>query len=456
MDLNVNRLGFNRLTQWLSRRQMRVLEEAYQGALEIKALEDKYFEGGKIAYSPAHSKTVYDYVKSLRDRQLLRVRSNLAQFQVNSFVLPRSTPTAEFNPDFAPDLSSDLNLQDIPTANLSANPPLSQEATVVAKLNFIDEVIRKYRDFLDDLEPQTPSPPDDTATNTPPKTTKLSNKDEVAKLIDPVIVEVNSPNSKPHRTGFFKSRLPIGKEIEAYEEQVVQQFRLQRKQSKIAQRWLVILLVIPILVHFLSRQLVFEPLLGNYSEKNPTRIELNQEIQEKFLAEMTRYKEGLEVQDLLGLTPANITEAEKRKQLEEKAVELWREAREEALSSKKNLLADGVALAVFAGLVFFNRDKLAVVRSFSNRTFLNLSDPTKVFLFILVTDMFVGFHSAEGWEVILEGIATHLGLPESKTAIYLFIATVPVIVDSCIKFWIFTYLTRYSPSASAIYERMNT
>ncbi|HEY9664094.1 MAG TPA: hypothetical protein V6C65_37055, partial [Allocoleopsis sp.] len=293
------------------------------------------------------------------------------------------------------------------------------------------------------------------ATETLPKPPKLSNKDEVAKLIDPVIVEVNSPVSQPHRMGFFKRRLPIGKEIEAYEEQVVQQLRLQRKQSKVAQRWLIILLVIPILAHFLSKQLVFEPLLGNYSEKNPTRIELNQEIQEKFLAEMTRYKEGLEVQDLLRLAP-DMTEAEKRKQLEEKAIELWREAREEALSSKKNLLADGVALAVFAGLVFFNRSKLTVVRSFSNRTFLNLSDPAKVFLFILITDMFVGFHSAEGWEVILEGIATHLGLPESKTAIYLFIATVPVIVDSCIKFWIFTYLTRYSPSASAIYERMNT
>lgn len=455
MNLNLNGLGFNRLTQWLSRRQMRVLEEAYQGALEIKALEDKYFDGGKIAYSPTHSKTVYAYVKSLRDRQLLRVRSNLTQFQVNSFILPSNTPTAEVKPDLSPDSSSNGTLKDISTANLAANPQRRQETTVLEKLKFIDTIISKYRESLDDLE--LPSvPPPDAAAKPSPKASRPADKDEVARLVDPVIMEMNTPAAKPHRIGFFKGRLPIGKEIEAYEEQVVQQLRLQRKQSRIAQRWLVILLLIPILMHFLSKQLVFEPLLGNYSNKNPTRVELSQEIQEKFLAEMTRFKEGLEVQDLLGLAPTNMTEAEKRKQLEEKAVELWREAREEALSSKKNLLADGVALAVFAGLVFFNRDKLTVLRSFSNRTFLNLSDPTKVFLFILVTDMFVGFHSAEGWEVILEGIGTHLGLPESKTAIYLFIATVPVIVDSCIKFWIFTYLTRYSPAASAIYERMNT
>jgi CemA family len=105
--------------------------------------------------------------------------------------------------------------------------------------------------------------------------------------------------------------------------------------------------------------------------------------------------------------------------------------------------------------VYLNRDKLLILRQFINRTFLGLSDPTKVLLFILITDLFVGFHSAEGWEVILESIATHFGLSENRTLIYLFIATVPVAIDSCTKFWIFTYFTRYSPTSSAIYERMN-
>ena len=151
-----------------------------------------------------------------------------------------------------------------------------------------------------------------------------------------------------------------------------------------------------------------------------------------------------------------MTEEKKHEKLHETAVELWRESRNDALNGLKNVLADGVSLLIFIGLVFFNRDKLRILGSVSNRTFLGLNDPTKVFLFILITDMFVGFHSAEGWEVILESIFHHFGLPESKVVINGFIATVPVIVDSCIKFWIFSYLTRYSPSASAILERMNT
>lgn len=67
-----------------------------------------------------------------------------------------------------------------------------------------------------------------------------------------------------------------------------------------------------------------------------------------------------------------------------------------------------------------------------------------------------GFHSAEGWDAISTGISYHFGLPEHPNAIKIFIATVPVMMDSFIKFWIFNYLTRYSPASSAIFERMNS
>jgi hypothetical protein len=155
-------------------------------------------------------------------------------------------------------------------------------------------------------------------------------------------------------------------------------------------------------------------------------------------------------------TSAAVETALEEKALQEKALELWRQARDEQLNGLKNVLADGAGLLTFVGLVYFGRQQLLAVRSFSNRAFLSLNDPSKVFLFILVTDMFVGFHSAEGWDVLLEGMLHHFGLPDSKVFINSFIATVPVIIDSCIKFWIFNYLTRYSPSTSAIYERMNT
>ncbi|XGV96589.1 MAG: hypothetical protein ACAF41_28135 [Leptolyngbya sp. BL-A-14] len=35
------------------------------------------------------------------------------------------------------------------------------------------------------------------------------------------------------------------------------------------------------------------------------------------------------------------------------------------------------------------------------------------------------------------------------------IATVPVMLDATLKYWIFNYLTRKSPSAVAVYRTMN-
>lgn len=316
---------------------------------------------------------------------------------------------------------------------------------------------------------------------------------------------------QPESMVLFGGADRIAKEFNPkYEQEVVQELRIRRVQNRMAVRWLAMLLLVPLLVQVLTKNVILNPILGNYFERNPSKVELSNEIEEEFLHKFSEYKEALEVKHLLakavveeeqrehrqyknspaeekalakavfGDLPAELlkdtlndqpgkfrsllitsgwTEVEEELQeraLEEKALELWREARQEQLNGLKNVLADGAGLVSFVVLVYVGRQRLTVVRNFSNRAFLSLNDPTKVFLFILVTDMFVGFHSAEGWEVILEGFAHHFGLPESKVFINSFIATIPVIIDACVKFWIFTYLTRYSASASAIYERMNT
>jgi len=102
-----------------------------------------------------------------------------------------------------------------------------------------------------------------------------------------------------------------------------------------------------------------------------------------------------------------------------------------------------------------NREGLEILKSFIDETVYGLSDSAKAFIIILFTDMFVGFHSPHGWEVLLEGLAKHLGLPANRNFIFLFIATFPVILDTIFKYWIFRYLNRISPSAVATYKNMN-
>jgi hypothetical protein len=357
--------------------------------------------------------------------------------------------------------------------------------------------------------------PDESIKPIPAESTASTN--ELASPPKIVVAKVKPIEPKPVEPKrndvmrLFGGASKIGKEFSPkYEQEVVQELRVRRVQNRMAVRWLALLLLLPLLVQTLTRHLVLNPVLGSYFDQNPSQVELSLEIEEEFLHKFSEYKEALEVkhllakavleeeqkehkeyknspkeeaalatalfgdissdllQDVLSQQPGKFksllitsgwTEVEEElqeKALQEKALDLWREAQEEQLNGIKNVLADGTALLAFVGLVYVGRHRLAAIRSFSNRAFLSLNDPTKVFMFILITDMFVGFHSAEGWEVILEGIAHHFGLPESKVMINGFIATVPVFIDACVKFWIFSYLTRYSPAASAIYERMNT
>jgi hypothetical protein len=109
----------------------------------------------------------------------------------------------------------------------------------------------------------------------------------------------------------------------------------------------------------------------------------------------------------------------------------------------------------FLALIYFGRQQMITLKSLIDRVFVGLNDATKVYLIILFTDMFVGYHSSHGWEVLLEGIAEHFGLPSDRNAIFLFIATVPVMMDATFKYLIFNYLTRKSPSAVAVYRTMN-
>jgi len=151
-----------------------------------------------------------------------------------------------------------------------------------------------------------------------------------------------------------------------YEQKLVQKLRLERKQNQVALRWLAILVVVPLLIGLLSRHFFFEPLLGSYADSNPDKIELNEEIQEEFSLKLNRFREQLELKELLGLIPEMSPEV-KRDQVARQATELWREAREEELNGLKNLLADLVAVGIFAGLVYFNRSRLTILRSATNR-----------------------------------------------------------------------------------------
>jgi hypothetical protein len=141
--------------------------------------------------------------------------------------------------------------------------------------------------------------------------------------------------------------------------------------------------------------------------------------------------------------------------LSQRAAELKTEADQSSTHAIKNVLADLAGLVGFVLVCLIWRRDLQVLRSFLDELVYGLSDSAKAFAIILFTDIFVGFHSPEGWTVLLDGIANHLGLPAQENFIMLFIATFPVVLATVFKYWIFRYLNRVSPSSVATLRNMN-
>ena len=169
---------------------------------------------------------------------------------------------------------------------------------------------------------------------------------------------------------------------------------------------------------------------------------------------MMEYKAEIEFAALLEGEDSPSVE-ELRQKLSLKAAELKDEADSESTTAIKNVLADVVATIGFVLVCLFGRDEIRVLRGFFDEVVYGLSDNAKAFVIILFTDIFVGFHSPEGWTVLLQGISSHLGIPAEEQFIDLFIATFPVILATIFKYWIFRYLNRVSPSSVATLRGMN-
>ena len=140
--------------------------------------------------------------------------------------------------------------------------------------------------------------------------------------------------------------------------------------------------------------------------------------------------------------------------LQEKIFELAQSSHSHALQSLTNVFADFLSIVVLIFLLITLKPEITILKSFLIEVIYNLSDTTKSFLLILMTDLLVGFHSPRGWETMFSLILHHFGLPENQDFVFLFVATLPVILDTVFKYWIFRHLNKISPSTVATYHNM--
>ncbi|MEH1943245.1 MAG: proton extrusion protein PcxA [Nostoc sp.] len=428
--------------RWYLQTPERSLHEAYDAALKIKEIEDKHFNGNKIDIDSAmYSNSVIDYFESDLKKLLKTARMRLTELRASRWFL------------------NEENQKAAEKAGIEYPSP----SLVLEKLNFIDRVISKYTTTPDRISSKAlmVNPPnlpvnaisDDKSllVNTPTLPPKIPTQDWEKKT---------KPKGKVDTTGVLPrsilstiTRLQVELDPNS-EEEVIQSFRQAQRRTIISIRFILLLIIVPLLTHQIAKAFVVGPIIERSRDSEQMQIFLNSEMEEEALEELQRFEEKVKFENLIRNAPPLLPE-QIEVELKKRAIELSEEFRHESSNAIKNVFADVFSVAAFIWLLVVSKSSIAVIKDFFDHIVYGLSDSAKAFIIILFTDIFVGFHSPHGWEVLLEGVSRHWGLPANRDFIFLFIATFPVILDTIFKYWIFRYLNRISPSAVATYRNMN-
>ncbi|MGL5509967.1 MAG: proton extrusion protein PcxA [Microcoleaceae cyanobacterium] len=455
---------------WLQKTPTKVLEQAYQSAVTIKNIEDEHFNGNIIS---ATTGQYGDSVQAFFDQEC-RKHLNLIKIKLGIFRASSSFVNFTNNGQIRT-----INHDNGHGHRLHTLPEVAQEQAILAKLEFIDQVIGKYQKRPELLTTEEPVPPqplskldsayileESGADRFINKFNSLTNNTFTDKKTDTNVTNsaaTTPPTAKVRaETGILPRTLlgtinRIKKELDPdAEKEVINNFRQSKVRTIISIRFILLLILVPLLVHQLSKNFLVGPLVDQYLRpaNQVTEVFINPDMENEALEEMERFERKLNFDIYTGKIPALSIE-EREAKLKEKAEEISKTYLGEGSNAVKNIFADVIAIFSFVFILSSNRQDVKILKTFTDGVLYNLSDSAKAFILILSTDIFVGFHSPHGWEVILENLSRHLGLPESRDFNFLFIATFPVILDAVFKYWIFRYLNRSSPSAVATYKNMN-
>ncbi|BAP18609.1 proton extrusion protein PcxA [cyanobacterium endosymbiont of Epithemia turgida] len=430
------------------------LSSAYKSALKIKEIENKHFGGKKVSVENSNYGTsIITYFETEVNGYLQKINTGLAFFKASRFFLKIS------------DLQDkQLHLRD----QRDYQDQETNTSVIFDKLEFIDEVTNHYQTPNINPEVEVENKTVAPGEKINPNQLSSTNNENFSKFRNTSVSQKkNNDNSNlasaSKKIGvlprsFINTLNRIKQEIDPKsgetEEEVLVKYRKSRYRTALSIKFILLLIIVPLLTHQLTKTFFLTPIVERYFTSHQQVIFINRDLEEEALNELQHYEETLRFRVLIGLGP-EFSPEKIREKIKHKAEEITDEYRHQGVDSIANIFADIFSFVSFFVVIVTSKKEIEVVRSFLDEILYGLSDPAKAFLIILFTDMFVGFHSPHGWEVILQGVSRHFGLPENQEFNFLFIATFPVILDTVLKYWIFRYLNRISPSAVATYKNMN-
>nr|YP_009238248.1 chloroplast envelope membrane protein [Chlorotetraedron incus]AMO01126.1 chloroplast envelope membrane protein [Chlorotetraedron incus] len=280
---------------------------------------------------------------------------------------------------------------------------------------------------------------------------------------------------------------------------VIQEYRFYRYLFLTTVKCVFILVFVPLSVNFIAKNYFVRPITEYYWNTHQTEIFLNSYQQKRAFTELKNFEEKIYFESLIfpsdspevfekNLTRSTDTNLEEtsgskikkdsinlnlhqetvnqnrkfskiftqsiQTSLQTQTVELAKHYNEESIEAITNFFADFISLSTLFVLLFHLEIQINITKSFLLEVFFGLDDSKKSLLILFVTDLLVGYHSPNIWELFFSTIFDHYGLPESQTTIFLLVATLPVLLDVLFKYLIFRHLNRASPATVATYHAM--
>lgn len=463
--------------QWYRETPQRALEGAYEAARAIEEIEKKHFKGQPVPLRIRTDSVMTNYFQTEVQKNLQFIKTRLREFKSSSLVVevanklkPPSIPPAN-TPVDSPDTTDFIDEYDVTTEEYSSELVSStiDPQGALDKLAFIDAVLKRYRSASIQREAaaaaskaaraSTPSG-SETKKNIPQPLPIQSAQDSLYES-EFISDDITADPSKLDSSSFIprsilRTATRFRKELNpdpGTEDDILNDFRNSRVRTRAAVSFVLGLMIVPLLTQQVSKNLVIGPFVDKLKGPEQIEIRINPEIENEVLTELARFEERLKFESLT--SPISLSPAEIQSQLKAKAADLKEEYQWDLRQPLKNAISDLFSLVALGIYFVLNRQKIAILKSFFDEIIYGLSDSAKAFIIILFTDVFVGFHSPHGWEVIVESVLSHFGLPQDRNFINMFIATFPVMLDTVFKYWIFRYLNQISPSAVATYRNMN-
>nr|AEX96189.1 chloroplast envelope membrane protein [Trichopetalum plumosum] len=204
----------------------------------------------------------------------------------------------------------------------------------------------------------------------------------------------------------------------------------------------------------LSFQKSLEPWIINWWNTRQSETFLN-DIQEKGVLEKFLELEELFLLDEMIKEYPETHIQKLRIGIHKETIQLVKTHNEYHLHIFLHLSTNIICFSILSGYFFLGNEELVILNSWVQEFFYNLSDTIKAFSILLVTDLWIGFHSTHGWELMIGSIYNDFGLAHNDQILSGLVSTFPVILDTIVKYWIFFFFNRVSPSLVVIYHSMN-